>query len=150
MATARDRAAYVYRLVITYPPGSREPGWLPAAYTDPDGPFSWRLRRHLRRAGFRWPAERLFLSSSGAHNRAWRLRYYGAQVRVQRSDLVTWADDQFDEPPEPVRACPACLPEWMAWQRVRSDLGQAKRLEVAEICQQFHSAVPAAARLQLA
>jgi hypothetical protein len=85
---------HVYRLEVTYPPGSRQPDWRPACWSDPEflRRLSRRARRHHRRAGFRWPAERMFLSASGARQRAGLLRWYGADVEVFRSLPVEWAE----------------------------------------------------------
>jgi len=99
--TAVKEVTRVWRLDIIYPEGSREPGWHPACWDDPGylASLPRRLRKTLRRwkrAGFRWPREREFLSSSAAYDRAALLRAWGADVLVQRSDPVTW--------PDPVRA----------------------------------------------
>jgi hypothetical protein len=51
-------------------------------------------RREVRRRGFRWPREHLYLSASGAHARAWLLRWFGATVDVEASDPVTWPEWQ--------------------------------------------------------
>ncbi len=82
-----NRPLRVYRLDVTYPPGSRRPGWQPAGWESrwapgpiPDGEADY----------FRWPAERRFLSRSGAMKRAALLRSYGAEVTVVASDPVTW------------------------------------------------------------
>lgn len=75
---------YVYRLDIVYPKGSREYGWEPETWqrspnADPDYDPS-----------FRWPRERLYLSRSGADQRAMVFRHYGAKVTVVRSQPVEW------------------------------------------------------------
>lgn len=91
---APDRIVYVYRLVIAYPPGSLKPGWKPACWEDLlAGIADKRQRAAVRRRGFRWPRERLFLSSSGAYGRANLLMWFGAQVDVQQSEEVTWWED---------------------------------------------------------
>jgi hypothetical protein len=82
------RPVHVYRLEIAYPQGSHEPGWTPALWSR----LPRRTRRKLERAGFRWPAERMFLSASAAYRRAWRLRCYGAEAEVCRSAPVTWPE----------------------------------------------------------
>ena len=104
--TMRGNRTYVFRLIITYPEGSQEPGWRPALWSDPGYIATLpRLERwQLRRARFRWPRERLFLSASSAWFRAWTLARYGAQVRIRRSEQVTWDDslpdlDVFDDIP---------------------------------------------------
>jgi hypothetical protein len=86
------REAHVWYLEITYPAGSRAPGWRPASWSDSEflARLSRKARRQLRKAEFRWPRERLFLSSSGAYDRAWLLRAYGAKVTVYRSFMVLW------------------------------------------------------------
>ena len=87
-----SRPIHVYRLVIIYPEGSQAPGWRPALWSDPEflARLSRRSRRALARTTFTWPAERMFLSSSSAWNRAGKLLMYGAQVEVQASKTVTW------------------------------------------------------------
>jgi hypothetical protein len=87
----------VYRLEIDYPEGSGAPGWRPAVWTDPAylATCDRRLRREIRRrlrGPFKWPRERMYLSASGAHNRAWKLRFYGAVVTVRASAPVEWPD----------------------------------------------------------
>lgn len=89
-----DRAAYVYRLIIFYPPGSQEPGWKPAAWGSYlAGIADKAKRREARKRGFRWPRERKFLSRDAAYGRATMLRWLGAAVEVQRSEPVTWWED---------------------------------------------------------
>lgn len=88
----------VHKIEIIYPEGCREPGWHPAVWTDPEylATCTREQRREIRRLlrkPFRWPRERLFLSSSGAYHRAGLLRFYGAQARVAASDPVTWPSD---------------------------------------------------------
>jgi hypothetical protein len=51
-------------------------------------------RREVRRRGFRWPREHLYLSASGAHQRAGLLTWFGASVLVDASDPVTWPEWQ--------------------------------------------------------
>jgi hypothetical protein len=82
----------VYRLVIIYPEGSHEPGWRPALWGNPEflKALDRQARRSLKSRKFRWPRERMFLSSSGAYQRAWLLRSYGAVAEVLASDPVTW------------------------------------------------------------
>jgi hypothetical protein len=94
------RAVRVYQLVITYPEGSQRPGWRPAGWSDPQflATLSHRQRRQLARAEFSWPAERRFLSASGAEGRANLLRWYGAGVSVYASDPVTWPEQDDADP----------------------------------------------------
>lgn len=87
---SRPNEARVYRLDITYPEGSREPGFRPYGWEDYLRSLPVLKRRRLRREGFRWPRERMFLSSSGAYERAALLRAFGADVTVLRSDPVRW------------------------------------------------------------
>jgi hypothetical protein len=90
-----DRTVRVYHLGIEYPPGSLAPGWVPARWEEFLSQVADRgRRRELRRRGFRWPRERLYLSESGANSRAWTLRYFGATVFVDASDPVTWPEWQ--------------------------------------------------------
>lgn len=81
----------IWRLMISYPEGSTEPGWRPSGWAEQSLPA--RLRHGLRRTRFRWPRERMFLSASGASRRAGLLRRYGATVDIQPSDPVTWPGD---------------------------------------------------------
>jgi hypothetical protein len=88
-------ATRIYKIQIIYPEGCREPGWHPARWTDPEylGTLTREKRREVRkllRQPFKWPRERLFLSSSGAYYRAWLLRFYGAEAEVIPSNPVTW------------------------------------------------------------
>ncbi len=86
--------AHVYRLVICYPEGSQRPGWRPACWSDPEtrARMPRKVRRAIDKTVFRWPRERMFLSSSSAYERAWLLRFYGADVTVERSCAVTWPE----------------------------------------------------------
>jgi hypothetical protein len=87
-----QRPARVHRVVITaYPPGSDAPEWTPPGWeedplnsgTDPD--------TGARGIGeFRWPRQRNFLSPTAALARATRLQGYGATVRIDHSDPITW------------------------------------------------------------
>lgn len=87
------RPVYVYRLVITYPEGSHEPGWKPGCWGALlKGIKDRGQRRAVRERGFRWPRERVFLSADGAWHRAWTLTRFGAQAEVERSEAVTWPD----------------------------------------------------------
>ena len=81
-----ERPVYVYRLDITYPPGSREWGWEPPGWVI-SGPNGFEDDP----GEFRWPPERLLLSASGAKRRAELFRGYGATVEIVRSERVTWA-----------------------------------------------------------
>lgn len=77
----------IYRLAVTYPEGSREPGWQPPGWEsyDPSSPLhdtEWQ--------DFRWPRERKYLSKPGAEHGASVFRRYGATVTIERSDPVTW------------------------------------------------------------
>jgi hypothetical protein len=85
----------IYKIRIIYPEGCREPGWHPAVWTDPEylATCTREQRREIRgllKKPFKWPRERLFLSSSGAYHRCWLLRFYGAQAEALGSDPVTW------------------------------------------------------------
>lgn len=93
---AMSRPVHIYRLDVLYPEGSRfdpehpedrrwdhwePPGgtWDPGYSADPE--YDDR---------FRWPAERLYLSSSAAKRRAALFEKYGAKVTIERSEPVTW------------------------------------------------------------
>jgi hypothetical protein len=84
------KPVHVYLLEITYPEGSSAPGWRPAVWDNPEflRSLSVRQRRGMKRRAFRWPRERMFLSSSGAYSRASLLRWFGAEVVVHRSHPV--------------------------------------------------------------
>lgn len=90
-----ERSVYVYKLKVTYPEGSLEPGWRPPAQAS-QGWLSGlsRAARGKRPGKFRWPRERMFLSGTSAYRRAGRLESLGARVEVYRSAPVTW-----DNPP---------------------------------------------------
>jgi hypothetical protein len=81
----------IYRLDIEYPEGSQEWGWEPEDY-DGEIPGSYET------APFRWPAERLYLSRSGASQRAKLLRGWGAKVTVLPSLPVEWPAGAEGEP----------------------------------------------------
>jgi hypothetical protein len=90
-----DRIVHVYRLEVEYPPGSDAPGWVPACWGEMLASVRDRAeRRALRRRGFRWPRERMYLSASGAWSRAALLTMFGATVFVDASDPVTWPEWQ--------------------------------------------------------
>jgi hypothetical protein len=96
-----EHSARVYRLEILYPDGSQRPGWRPRCWGKDEYLYrhsSRKQRRELSKKQFRWPRERMFLSSSGAYSRAGLLRWYGAEVAVLRSEPVSWSDwDWTDE-----------------------------------------------------
>jgi len=108
-----DRAVYVYRLVISYPPGSQEPGWKPACW---DALLrdvkDKRERAAVRKRGFRWPRERKFMSASAAYRRSLLLQWFGATVDVQRSEPVTWwpSPESLEQGVEPDDA--EFIPRW--------------------------------------
>jgi hypothetical protein len=94
------RPVFVYRVVVlSYPEGSLEPGWRPACWRNPDPALMpSRLKRallhlELARKAFRWPVPNQCLSASTAQRRAGLLSWYGAEVRVDRSNPVTWPQD---------------------------------------------------------
>ena len=90
-----DRIVRVYQLDIQYPEGSLAPGWAPACWPEfLAGIKDKARRREVRRRGFRWPREHLYLSSSGAYTRAGLLTWFGATVFVEASDPVTWPEWQ--------------------------------------------------------
>lgn len=77
------RKTYVYRLTVTLPPEAADPSWEPDCWAD-----------ELESDEFRWPMNRLFLSASGAKQRAELLRKYGAEVTIRRSAPVVWPQDR--------------------------------------------------------
>jgi hypothetical protein len=98
------REVKVYRLFIAYPESSVivgadnvrrfVDGWTPPCWEDLlAGIADKRQRRAARERGFRWPRERLFLSSSSAYRRAGLLTWFGAMVEVEASEPVTWWQD---------------------------------------------------------
>jgi hypothetical protein len=119
----------VYRIDIIYPEGSGEPGWYPPRWTDREflKTLTGDQRREIKallRKPFQWPHERLFLSSSGAHNRMWLLRFYGAEAEVLSSDPVTWPERraarvraQLEEAAADLAAEEALQEEARAWER---------------------------------
>lgn len=104
------RDVRVYRLEIIYPEGSRQPGWRPYGWDAYLKSLPVLKRRRLRKEGFSWPRERMFLSSSSAYERAMLLQAFGAEVQVLRSDPVTWPAHWTWED-EAYRARPAWAPE---------------------------------------
>jgi hypothetical protein len=89
------RQCRVFRLEIEYPPGSDAPGWVPDIWPEfLAGMRDRARRRELRERGFRWPRERMFLSSSSAYARAGLLIWFGATVYVEASSPVTWPEWQ--------------------------------------------------------
>lgn len=95
------KQVYVYRLDITYPEGSREPGWKPALWQDKEFvktlPLKVRAMMVLRPARFKWPRERMYMSSDAAWARAFFLKSCGASVTILRSQPVTWTDAPLEE-----------------------------------------------------
>lgn len=90
-----ERIVRVYRIAVEYPPGSDAPGWVPACWDEfLAGIKDKAKRREMRRRGFRWPREHLYLSASGAWSRAYLLAVFGATVDVEASDPVTWPEWQ--------------------------------------------------------
>lgn len=72
----------VYRLDVTYPEGSRDPGWEPPGWDGGDD---------LSGDGeFRWPRVHPYLSKNGARARAKLLEKYGAKVAIVTSEPVQW------------------------------------------------------------
>jgi hypothetical protein len=74
---------YVYRLDVTLPPGSDEPGWRPAGWQHRSDWPDYQQR-------FAWPERRHYLSLGGANGQARVFRSYGAKVKIVRSNPVTW------------------------------------------------------------
>lgn len=94
----RPRPARVYRLLVEYPEGSEDPGWVPEAWRETED-----------RPTFRWPRVRDYLSEEGAHTRAAMLREYGAKVEVIASDPVRWTA-AYARPGGPCPDCPTLMP----------------------------------------
>lgn len=78
----------VYRLDITYPEGCERPGWAPEGWEPQpaSSPFD-------EPGWFRWPAERDFLTPSGAAHRKRLLEGWGCTVAIRSSDPVTWPEE---------------------------------------------------------
>jgi len=83
-----------WRLVISYPAGSQEPGWEPPGWDRYATASAGAPPPEWDGADFRWPRERVFLSERGARWRRTLLEGWGATVRIQRSDPVTWPADR--------------------------------------------------------
>lgn|GEM_PF-2151120 len=87
----------VYRLVVTYPEGSRTaeggttPGWRPEKW-QPGEPFSRFRDSDDGDPEFAWPVygPRQYLTKTGADRRAEIFRRYGCTVEVVASDPATW------------------------------------------------------------
>ena len=85
----------VYRLDVTYPEGSRDPGWEPPdwreglavdlgyVHVDREVGLEWY-------PDFRWPRRRFYLNRAAAENRQRLLERCGAKVEVCASDIVNW------------------------------------------------------------
>jgi hypothetical protein len=81
-----DRVIRVYRLDVTYPPGSQEPGWEPDGW-EPEVVYSYEGPDTLP---FKWPRNQLCLSKTTAERRAALFRSYGAEVVIRPSAPVEW------------------------------------------------------------
>jgi hypothetical protein len=106
-----SRTLRIYRLQVTYPPGSLEYGWEPpqwreqcaqhlAEYRDaldaykanPTG-LPWDIPVDLPEDYDRWPGwpvARMYFNRPHAERRADLFRKYGATVVVEASDPITW------------------------------------------------------------
>jgi hypothetical protein len=84
------KRTYVYRLIVTYPEGSKDPGWEPPGWTI-TGPNGYKDSGE-----FRWPRQRCYLSLSGARNARSIFEAYGARVTIERSEPVTWPASRAD------------------------------------------------------
>jgi hypothetical protein len=135
----------VYRLIITYPPGSENgSGFRPYGWEDILSRLPYRARRKELKRGFRWPAERKFLSSNAAYRRAHLLEFYGAHVLVQASTPVSW--DYGDQQGEYLAAledcdlpvCVHCWPEYEAWMEMGGKMGREYMVKIREMCDRFH------------
>jgi hypothetical protein len=81
---------HVYKLVIQYPAGSDAWDWQPEGY---EAGFGSEIFGGADGREFSWPAERLFLSRSGAKRRKALLEGWGAKVTVRQSLRVEWPMD---------------------------------------------------------
>lgn len=84
---------YLYRLDVTYPPGSDEPDWAPSGWGADES--HWEQEADTGAAGvapFVWPRARTYMSRAAALRRAALLESYGATVAVCRSLPVVWPD----------------------------------------------------------
>ncbi len=81
------RPTYVYRLIVKKPEGSEQAGWSPPSWTPEQDP---NFDPVYGDGSFRWPLDRLYLSHSGAEERARLFRRFGAEVEVERSLAVEW------------------------------------------------------------
>lgn len=88
------RAAYLYRLVVTLPEGADEVGWKPENWEEVCEARGWIDMERETGAEFTipfsWPRRRLYMSAAAAEERAKMLREYGATVKIERSNPVTW------------------------------------------------------------
>ena len=92
---------YVWQLEVTYPPEayydhpymgrSLDPNWAPANW-EADDAYQYRFGTEK----FIWPAvRRFYLSRSSAVDRANLLEYYGARVRLMRSQSLQFEERDF-------------------------------------------------------
>jgi hypothetical protein len=85
-----DRALYVYRLIVTVPPESAEPGWRPDHFED--WPEDKQAYQGDDDSVWRWPHRRLYLHGGAARERARLLEAWGATVVIERSHAVAWSE----------------------------------------------------------
>lgn len=86
-------ATHVYRLDVTYPPGSDAVDWEPPNWGEHCGEYQEPDTGAWVADDFRWPTVRMYLSRKSAENRAERLRLFGATVEVVKSERITWTED---------------------------------------------------------
>lgn len=89
-----DRLVRVYRLAVTLPEGSTEPGWEPEGWYEICEQRGWVASDRETGAEydppFAWPRRKLYLSKLSAETRAKLLRSYGATVEIEESEPVAW------------------------------------------------------------
>jgi hypothetical protein len=92
----------IYRLNVEYPQMpcegwtfTEDVGWIPKDWED--NPMAWGKEADTNADEFypfRWPANRNYLSRTGAEGRAKLFRKYGATVTVEASEPVAWGEVQ--------------------------------------------------------
>ena len=83
----------LYRLHVTYPEGSHAWGWEPKGWADDPAnglPYSSDPDDEDY-IPFSWPAVKVYQSRKGASGRANLLRRFGATVRIEESEPITWS-----------------------------------------------------------
>ena len=80
----------LYRLVVTLPEGSQQPGWQPPDWDEICDERGWSGENSLVERDFAWPQRRQWFSLAAAAKAAEYLERCGATAVLQHSHPVTW------------------------------------------------------------